>query len=66
MHVCSAQDIVKAADSHSAAVLTRGICGAGWALYKEKHYIWCLMLFVSQVLRSGFMCLEGLASKVES
>ena len=39
---------------------------AGWALYKQQHYMWALILYLADIVRSAFLSVEQLASKVEA
>ena len=32
----------------------------------KSHHTWAMMLFLAQIIRSAFLCVEGLTSKVES
>lgn len=33
-------------------------------MWTKSHHIWAQMLFLAQIVRSAFLCVEGLTSKV--
>ena len=45
--------------------LTTLLAYAGWAMWTKSHHMWAQMLFLAQIIRSAFICVEGLTSKVQ-